>query len=106
MGAEVVDLPGIVRKPLPIERPEPLAPDADTITLLEHLLEKARSGEIRGIGASWVRADGMTAHNWAGAPETCVTLLIGGLMFLVHEITRAAVDTATHQDSWEPEEGA
>ena len=104
MGADVVTMPGVVREPE--ARPDPLAPDADTVSLLEHLLAKAKTGEIRGIGASWVRSDGMTAHNWAGAEEFCVTLLIGGLMFLVHEITCAAGASAIHQDSWEPDEGA
>ena len=106
MDAKVIVMPGAVMA----VRPEPsvtdvLAPDPDVVSFLEHLLAKAKSGEIRGVGAAWVRPDGMTAHNWAGAPETCVTLLIGGLMFLVHEITCAAGATSV-QDPWEPSEGA
>lgn len=65
-------------------------PDADTVDVLEDLLERAKSGEVVGIAAVAVNADGTAGHWLAGFVTTFSA--IGALSVLKHQLLDYEVD--------------
>jgi hypothetical protein len=74
--------PGVSR----INMPLALQPEPNVIAMVEHLLDRAKRGEIQGVAAALVTADGQTASNWAGAGRFSCALLIGSLQVLATEL--------------------
>lgn len=70
------------------------APDeavADVITELEHMLEEARAGRLRAVGAALVYLDGKTGTSWAGALGTRYPLG-GAIMMLQHRYAARLIE--------------
>lgn len=63
----------------------------DTVTLLEDLLARARRGEVQGLAAVALGADGGYDLHATGAALNTPTLTLGTLSKLQHDIA-AAID--------------
>ena len=49
--------------------PSSAAGNADLVSQLEELLERARSGQITAMGMAYVNADGSVATRWSGGDQ-------------------------------------
>lgn len=71
--------------------PSSAAGNADLVSQLEELLERARSGQITAMGMAYVNADGTIATRWSGGDQAVP--MMAAVSMLQHEFLRGMGDT-------------
>lgn len=66
--------------------PSSAAGNADLVSQLEELLERARSGQITAMGMAYVNADGTIATRWSGGDQAVP--MMAAVSMLQHEFLR------------------
>lgn len=67
----------------------PGEPDAEVVTELEDLLERAKSGQISGLAYSYTYSDGATGNRYVGVISRSQ---VGGLFAVMSRISRQLDD--------------
>ena len=71
--------------------PSSAAGNADLVSQLEELLERARSGQITAMGMAYVNADGTIATRWSGGDQAVP--MMAAVSMLQHEFLRGMANT-------------
>lgn len=71
--------------------PSSAAGNADLVSQLEELLERARSGQITAMGMAYVNADGTIATRWSGGDQAVP--MMAAVSMLQHEFLRGMGNT-------------
>ena len=71
--------------------PSSAAGNADLVSQLEELLERARSGQITAMGMAYVNADGTIATGWSGGDQAVP--MMAAVSMLQHEFLRGMGNT-------------
>jgi len=61
----------------------------DTVSLLEHMLDEAKRGEVESVAVAYVRSDRSIGHHWS---SSYVGTLLGSVSRLQYALNRAADD--------------
>ncbi|WWT39898.1 hypothetical protein [Microcystis phage Mwe-JY08] len=69
---------------------DPRKPYADLVAEIEHLLARAKSGELRALAYASVDAYGNTGSGWEGEPGTLIPLA-ASVLLLQHRYAHAAL---------------
>ena len=86
MSAEILRLTGA--------GPAGTAPSPEIIAVLEELLERARSGDLTGLGYFTVNGAATVAHRWAASSAAASDMVAGAarLFFMVLHNDKAGED--------------
>lgn len=73
----------------PLRKVDLLAPDAETIAALEHMLDEAKAGRLRGVLYTGILDGRQVASGWAGeAVHDNVFVALGSLVSLQARFVR------------------
>ena len=87
---DLIRWPGCPAPPAPAEAPPAGSPSLGLVSLLEIMLDQARSGRIVAGAVAAVTPDGNARYIWGGDPHRVG--LVGALALLSHDLMGQIVD--------------